>query len=56
MDFGNPAGDYTVAISLEPNYTGEDRTAAIAIRWEGSEITASVMQKGTKEDGNVPEK
>ncbi|MDR1673350.1 MAG: BACON domain-containing protein [Bacteroidales bacterium] len=54
-DHGDGAGDYTVAISLEPNYTGEDRTAAIAIRWEGSEITASVMQKGTKEDGNVPD-
>ncbi|MDR1668014.1 MAG: BACON domain-containing protein [Bacteroidales bacterium] len=54
-DHGDEAGDYTVAVTLKPNTTGKDRSAAIAIRWEGSEITISVMQKGTKEDGNVPE-
>ena len=45
------AGEHTISINLEPNTTGEDRTAIIAITCGDTEITISVTQKGTKEDG-----
>jgi len=50
---GTKAGNYTVAIELEPNKTGNDRSAAITIHCDGAEITINVTQKGTKEDGTV---
>ncbi|MDR1154481.1 MAG: BACON domain-containing protein [Bacteroidales bacterium] len=49
---GDRAGSYTVTISLEPNLTGADRTAVITITCGDSEITITVMQKATKEDGS----
>jgi hypothetical protein len=54
-DHGDKAGAYTITITLVPNTTGEDRTATITISCEGTEITITVTQKGTKEDGTVPE-
>lgn len=50
---GSKAGNYTIAINLEPNKTGSDRSATITINCEGTEITINVTQKGTKEDGTV---
>lgn len=52
---GNAAGTYTINISLEPNNTGEDRSANIIISCNGTDITISVSQKATKEDGTVLE-
>jgi len=50
-DHGNTAGKYTIVISLEPNATGADRTATITITCNGTDITITVTQKGTKENG-----
>jgi uncharacterized repeat protein (TIGR02543 family)/uncharacterized protein (TIGR02145 family) len=46
------AGTHTVEITLEPNFTGEDRTAVITISSGGTGIEITVTQKGVKEDGN----
>lgn len=54
-DHGTAAGNYTINIALENNYSGEDRTAEITIRCGDSSITISVTQKGVKEDGQKPE-
>jgi hypothetical protein len=54
-DYGDKAGDYTVVITLLPNTTGANRTATITITCADSEISISVTQKGTKEDGTVPD-
>jgi hypothetical protein len=51
---GDRAGSYTVTITLEPNLTGADRTAVITITCGDSEITITVTQKATKEDGTAP--
>ena len=50
-DHGNDAGEYTITISLEPNATGEDRSATITITCNNFDITITVSQKGTKENG-----
>jgi hypothetical protein len=50
---GDRAGSYTVSITLEPNYTGEDRAAIVAFSSGGATVTLSVTQKGTKADGTV---
>jgi len=55
-DHGDKAGSYTVSISLEPNATSEDRTATITITCNGKNITITVTQKATKEDGTPIEK
>jgi hypothetical protein len=51
---GNQAGDYTIAISVEPNLTGADRTATVSITCEGSTTTITLTQKKENEDGIVP--
>jgi hypothetical protein len=53
-DHGDKAGNYTISISLEPNFTGNDRTAVITISCNGTDITVTVTQKSTKEDGTKP--
>ena len=53
-DRGNAAGNYTIAISLEVNTTGANRTATITILCNGDEIKITVTQKGTTKDGDVP--
>ncbi len=50
---GDAAGTYPVSIHLEPNYTGDDRSAIITIMCNGMDIAISVTQKGTKEDGTL---
>ena len=52
---GSAAGQYTIVISLEPNATGEDRTATIMIACNGEEIRITVTQKGIKENGELYE-
>jgi hypothetical protein len=54
-DAGKEAGDYTITINLVKNLTGEDRTASITIICGETQITITVTQKGTKEDGTIPE-
>jgi hypothetical protein len=53
-DHGDKAGDYTISISLSPNYTGADRAATIHIVCGDTEITISVTQKYVNEDGKTP--
>jgi hypothetical protein len=53
-DHGDTAGTYTISISLEPNFTGSDRTAVITISCNGTDIAITVTQKSTKEDGTKP--
>ena len=54
-DRGDKAGSYTIAITLEPNTTGIDRTAAITISCNGTDIVINITQKGVKKDGTFPE-
>jgi hypothetical protein len=54
-DGGKEAGEYTISITLDVNTTGKDRTAVITISSGGTEITITITQKGTKEDGTVPD-
>ena len=51
-DHGDAAGAYTIAISLAPNATGEDRTATITITCNGEKISITVTQTATKENGD----
>ncbi len=53
---GDKAGTYTITIKLEPNATGEDRSANIIITCDGTDITITVTQKGIKEDGTKYER
>lgn len=54
-DHGDAAGDYTISISLGVNTSGQDRKAIITIECGGTRITITVEQKGTTEDGKVPD-
>ena len=54
-DHGDAAGDYTIQVVLGVNGTGEDRSATITITCGTTTITITVTQKGTTEDGKVPE-
>jgi hypothetical protein len=53
-DHGDEAGDYTIAISLATNYSGEDRAATITLVCNISSITINVAQKGVTANGIVP--
>ena len=48
------AGSHTVALTLEPNLTGEDRTAVISINSAGTVLEISITQQGVRGDGTVP--
>ncbi|MDR0907275.1 MAG: leucine-rich repeat domain-containing protein [Rikenellaceae bacterium] len=50
---GSKAGDYTIAITLEPNYTGSDRTAIITITCGDQTIPITVIQKAVTEAGEI---
>lgn len=50
------AGNITLTITFEVNYSGITRQAVIIIRCGGSETTISVEQDGKTEDGKVPTK
>lgn len=49
------AGEYTINIKLEPNYTGGDRTGYIGITTNESEesLLITIKQKGTRRDGII---
>lgn len=49
------AGNVTVKVNMAKNLTGKDRSATIRILCGSSVSTISVQQKGTTEDGNVPD-
>lgn len=52
---GDKAGNYTINITLTPNYTGDNRKAEIKISCGGTTITITVEQKGLTESGNQPQ-
>lgn len=54
-DHADAAGDYTLTTTLGVNTTGEDRRATVTIECGGTKITITVEQKGTTEDGKVPD-
>ena len=54
-DSGDKAGDYSVTINLSENFTGNERKATITIFCGNDKITVTLTQKGTTEDGEVPE-
>ena len=49
------AGEHTITIKLEINYTGEDRVAKINIHAGGSTIAITVEQKGTTAENEKPD-
>jgi hypothetical protein len=51
---GSKAGDYTIQISLDTNFTGADRTATITITSGGESIAIVVTQKAATESGEKP--
>lgn len=53
-DAGKEARDYTISINLTENLTGADRTAIITIVCGDTQITITITQKATKEDGTTP--
>ncbi|MDR2563415.1 MAG: BACON domain-containing protein [Prevotellaceae bacterium] len=51
---GDAAGTYAIVITLEPNYSGDDRSAIITISCEGQQIVINLTQTSKKEDGTSP--
>lgn len=54
-DHGTAAGEYTMNITLETNYTGKDRSATITIVCGDTNISITVTQEGKTEEGDIPE-
>ena len=54
-DHGDAAGDHTLTITLRVNTTGKDRRATVTIECGGTKITITIEQKGTTEDGKLPD-
>lgn len=52
-DHGDAAGAYTITIGLQPNTTGADRSAKIAISCDGTTITVNITQKAVNKDGTA---
>jgi hypothetical protein len=52
---GDKAGNYDVTLNLEPNFTGETRSAVVTLVSEGQETNISVTQQSTAETGYVPD-
>ena len=52
---GDIAGSYTINLTLEPNYSGEKRTATITITCDGESITITITQDAKKADGTTLE-
>ncbi len=53
--YSGGAGDVSLTMTLLPNYTRTDRKAEIRIECAGTTLTITVEQKGTKQDGTMPE-
>ena len=47
-----PAGDNSIKASLQPNNSGDDRTATITIETVNKQITVTITQLYIKDDGN----
>ena len=52
---GDKAGNYDVSLILEPNFTGETRSAVITLISEGQETSISVTQQSVTNAGYVPD-
>lgn len=53
--YSGGAGEFSLTMTLKPNLTGRDRKAQIRIVCGETVITIVVEQKGTKEDGTLPD-
>ena len=53
-DHGDKAGEYCVKPKIEVNTTGKDRKANITFSCKGELINATLTQKATTYDGEVP--
>lgn len=53
--YSGKAGTFNLTIVLNPNYTGDKRTAKIDIICGNDKITITVTQEAKTEDGKVPE-
>lgn len=52
---GDKAGNYDVSLNLEPNFTGETRSAVVTLISEGQETSISVTQQSVTNAGYVPD-
>lgn len=52
--YSGGAGEYTLAMTISENQTGQDRKAKIEIRCGADVIVITVEQKGTTEGGGTP--
>ena len=52
--YSGDAGKFTLTIELDPNYSGETRSATITIKSGDDSITITVTQDGKTEQGEVP--
>ena len=53
--YSGPAGQTTLRIELDQNYTGERREATITIRSGNNTFTVTVVQEANKQDGSANE-
>jgi uncharacterized repeat protein (TIGR02543 family) len=53
--YSGPAGEFTLEVVVDGNYTGETRKATITLESDGEEIDIALEQQGKKEDGTVPD-
>lgn len=53
--YSGGAGEITLRIEVDQNYTGQQREATITIRSGGNTFTVTVVQEGTKQDGEQNE-
>lgn len=51
--YSGDAGEFTLSVSLEPNYTGSDRSAAVRIVCGTSVISITVEQKASTQSGET---
>ena len=51
--YSGDVGTHTLDIELDPNYTGADRTATVAIAGGMDIVTVTITQNATKEDGEI---
>jgi len=49
------AGEVTINVTLDKNFTGKNRRAEIIISCGGTRITVIIEQKGETEDGEIPD-
>jgi hypothetical protein len=52
---GDKAGNYDVTLNVEPNFTGETRSAVVTLISEGQETSISVTQQSVTNTGYVPD-